>query len=195
MKVYLIRHGETAGNALGQYIGSTDEPLSGNGRAQASRVPPDTSVKTVYVTPLRRTQQTAALLFPDAEQTVVPDLREMDFGAFERRSYKDMEHDADYRAWVESGCTLPCPGGEDMAGFASRIGKAFIKVLEANAGKDTLTFLVHGGTVMAVFSLFAEEQRKYYEWNVRNLEGWAADAERTPDGSWRLVGIQKIQRQ
>ena len=27
MEVYLIRHGQTASNALGRYVGSTDEPL------------------------------------------------------------------------------------------------------------------------------------------------------------------------
>ena len=163
MKVTLIRHGETVGNASNKYIGATDDPLSERGLAAAHAVVPNAAVKTVFVTPLKRTQQTASILFPEAEQIIVPDLREMDFGAFENRSYAEMEHDSDYRAWVNSGCTLACPGGEDMEGFASRIGKAFLEVLRENTKKDALTFVVHGGTLMAVFSLFAEEQRAYYE--------------------------------
>jgi hypothetical protein len=36
MQITLIRHGSTAGNALKQYIGTTDESLSEEGRLQAA---------------------------------------------------------------------------------------------------------------------------------------------------------------
>ena len=32
LKLYLIRHGQTPGNRLSRYIGTTDEPLSDEGR-------------------------------------------------------------------------------------------------------------------------------------------------------------------
>ena len=32
LKLYLIRHGQTPGNKLSRYIGTTDEPLSDEGR-------------------------------------------------------------------------------------------------------------------------------------------------------------------
>lgn len=178
MKIYLIRHGQTPGNALGRYIGRTDEPLSKEGLAKAQLLTPDTSVKTVFVTPLRRTQQTAHVLFPNAEQTIVPDLREMDFGAFENRSAAEMEKDADYRAWVDSGCTAPCPGGEGMAGFAARVGRCFYKLVQnaAAEGRETVYIVAHGGTLMAVLSLFAEDKQPYYSYGADNLTGWEATA-------------------
>lgn len=194
MKITLIRHGMTAGNMLNRYCGSTDDPLSEQGLKEARAVTPDSSVKTVFVTPLIRTQQTARILFPEAEQVIVPDLREMDFGVFENRSYLDMENDSDYRAWVESGCTLPCPGGEGMEGFAQRIFKAFTALLKQNESKEALTVLAHGGTIMAIMTLFAEEQRPYYEWNVKNLEGYRMDAVLTPEGIYRLINIKPIRR-
>lgn len=66
MKVLLLRHGETPGNRRRAYIGSTDEPLSPQGReqAQAVAVPP---VERVYGSPMLRCRQTAEILFPGAE--------------------------------------------------------------------------------------------------------------------------------
>lgn len=193
MRVTLIRHGETVGNERNTYSGATDDPLSERGRAAARAVAPDRTVKKVFVTPLSRTRETAAILFPEAEQVIVNDLREMDFGAFEGRSYAQMEHDADYRAWVESGCTAACPGGEDMQGFAARVGRAFFEVLAQNADAEALTFVVHGGTVMAVMTLFAGSDRSYWEWGVKNLGGWTAEAEVTEEGC-RLKNAMCIRR-
>ena len=118
MQIYLIRHGQTAGNALRRYIGSTDQPLTPEGAEGAKAAGARRSVRSVFVTPLVRTQQTARILFPDAEQTVVPALREMDFGDFEDRSFEDMKDDPAYRAWVEGGCLAPCPNGESVLEFS-----------------------------------------------------------------------------
>ena len=193
MKIYLIRHGQTPGNALGRYIGRTDEPLSKEGLAKAHLLTPDTHVSSVFVTPLRRTQQTARVLFPNAEQTIVPDLREMDFGAFENRSAAEMENDADYRAWVEGGCTAPCPDGEGMAGFAERVGRCFYKLVRnaAAEGRESVRIVAHGGTLMAVLSLFAEDKQPYYSYGADNLTGWEATA-RFEGDTLTLTGLMRF---
>lgn len=85
MKVWLLRHGRTAYNGGRRYQGRTDVPLSPEGAAELVRaeiMPP-----VVYVSPLCRTGQTAARMFPAAKQVVVKNLAEMDFGAFEGRNY------------------------------------------------------------------------------------------------------------
>ena len=109
MKIYLLRHGETAYNVDHRYQGVTDIPLSPTGLAALKQA--DFLPKTVYVTPLKRTKQTAEILFPTAEYIPVNDLSEMNFGVFEGRNYKEMEHDSAYRAWVDSNCESTCPGG------------------------------------------------------------------------------------
>ena len=179
MQVTLIRHSKTPGNAELRYNGRTDEPLSSEGIALAERVGADLDVKTVYVTPLQRTQQTAAILFPEAEQIVVDDLREMDFGDFEGRSYTEMENDKAYRDWVEGGCLAPCPNGEGRAEFSERVCSAFERVVRAAArrGEETLTFVVHGGTVMAVMERFARPQRDYYSYSAKNCQGYRCRVE------------------
>lgn len=174
MQVTLIRHSRTPGNAELRYNGRTDEPLSGEGIVLAGQVGSDRRVHTVYVTPLQRTGQTAAILFPAARQVVVDDLREMDFGDFEGRSYAEMENDEAYRKWVESGCTAPCPNGEGRAEFSMRVCAAFERVIrEAAERKEPfVTFVVHGGTIMAIMERFARPRKDYFSYSVKNCQGY-----------------------
>lgn len=124
MLIYLLRHGLTAYNAEKRYQGQRDIPLSPEGRAQLRQA--DLRPRTVYITPLCRTRQTAEVLFPDADLVEVRDLQEMCFGSFEGRNFIEMEHDPDYLAWVNANCESPCPDGETKAAFCDRICAAFL---------------------------------------------------------------------
>ena len=187
MQVILIRHSKTPGNAELRYNGRTDESLSREGIALAEQVGTDPNVERVYVTPLRRTQQTAAILFPKAGQVVVDDLREMDFGDFEGRSYIEMEHDDAYRAWVDSGCLTPCPNGEGRPAFSKRVCAAFESVVRyaAERGEEILTFVVHGGTIMAIMERFVQPKQDYYSFSVKNCQGYRCRVE--TDGELTLT--------
>ena len=57
MLIYLLRHGLTEYNAQKRYQGQRDIPLSAAGRAMLRKA--DIEPKTVYITPLCRTRQTA----------------------------------------------------------------------------------------------------------------------------------------
>ena len=73
MKLWLIRHGLTKLGEEKRYQGALDEPLSERGCAELKRA--DFAPARVYVSPMRRARETAAILFPDAEQIAVPELR------------------------------------------------------------------------------------------------------------------------
>lgn len=195
MKVVLIRHGQTEGNALGQYIGSTDQPLSKAGEALAREKGSCSSVKKVIVTPMLRTRQTAAILFPKALQKTVEGLREMDFGAFEQRSAKDMEGDGDYRYWVEeTRCMGLCPGGESAVAFQKRAAAAFYEEVRQGIqnNEERLVFVIHGGVIMAVLSAFGEPQAPFYSWMTENCQGYACSAS-LEEGKLILRQMKKIQ--
>ena len=131
MRIYLFRHGQTPGNAARRYLGVTDEPLSELGIKTAQAAGCDPAVQEVVVSPLRRTQMTAAILFPQARQRVCRGLREMDFGDFEGRSAEEMADDADYRYWVEqTSCMGPCPHGDATLVFQHRVAAAFLREVE-----------------------------------------------------------------
>ena len=164
----LIRHGETAYTKEHRYQGRTDLPLSDEGRA--ALVPVEHSrVRFVYVSPCLRARQSAEILFPNAVQIVIDDLREMDFGDFEGRTYLEMENDAAYRAWVDGGCTGRCPGGEQKDEFSARVVRAFERVLLETAvrGEEEVAVVAHGGTLMAILDHFGRPARSYFEWSCR----------------------------
>jgi len=158
VRVLLYRHGRTAWNDQGRYQGRTDVPLSPQGMEELAPAP--FSVQRVYVSPLTRARQTAARFFPGAELIPVPGFTEFDFGTFEGRTWREMESDPDYRAWVEGGCEGRCPGGEDLPGFRARTLAAFLPLMK---GED-LTVVAHSGTLMAILEAFALPERRYFDW-------------------------------
>jgi len=174
MELMLIRHGQTVGNIHGRYSGSTDEPLSDEGIAQA-RARSYPAVKLVYVSPLSRAQDTARILFPQSEFQVVEALAEMCFGVFEGRTADEMAEDAAYRAWVDSYCLDACPGGESTAGFAERVLGALTQVLaDAQMRQlERIAVVAHGGTQMALMShLVPDEKQHAYQWIAKNCCGY-----------------------
>ena len=176
MLIYLLRHGLTAYNAEKRYQGQRDIPLSPEGLAQLRRADFDPDV--VYITPLRRTRQTAEVLFPHAKLIPVDGLKEMCFGSFEGRNYIEMEHDPDYLAWVAANCESPCPDGERKQDFSDRICTAFSALVDKALaeGRETLVILAHGGTQMAAMERYALPHRDYYEWCAPNAGGFVLDA-------------------
>ena len=174
LQLTIIRHGQTPGNAERRYVGKDDQPLSEEGREQARLAPHFPDVQRVYVSTLKRTHETAAIIFPNAEQVVVEGIQEMDFGAFTGRSADEMADDADYRNWVESWCEDPCPDGESRAQFNERIQIAMNAFLHAVAsrGESNVYLVAHGGTMMAFLDCYAGNVRQYFEWNTANCHGY-----------------------
>lgn len=179
MKIWLLRHGRTAYNMEHRYQGRTDVPLSPEGAAELFAA--DITLPVVYVSPLSRTEQTASRIFPAAEQVAVKELAEMDFGAFEGRNYVEMEHDPDYRAWVDGGCQGRCPGGESRSEFCDRVCAAFSTLVEDAAVREEplLALVAHGGVQMAVMERFALPERRYFDWNAPCGGGYVLEWEKS----------------
>ena len=179
MKIYLLRHGETTYNVEKRYQGIMDIPLSPKGRAEL--VQADFSPEVVYVSPLSRARETARILFPQAQQIVVPDLREMCFGIFQGKNFPELADDPVYSAWVNANCETPCPGGESKPEFCDRSCAAFEALVnQAFAERQPqLVILAHGGTQMAAMERYALPHADYYHWCAPNAGGYVLDA-----GDW-----------
>ena len=175
--IYLLRHGETVYNAQRRYQGTQDVPLSAQGRRLR---PAGVELPAVYVSPLTRAAESAALLFPGARLVPVEGLQEMHFGAFEGRSAQEMEDDPAYRAWVEGDCLGRCPGGESRAAFSDRCCTAFSRLVdeELRKGSPRMAVVAHGGTQMTVLERFGAPGRAYYAWCAPNGGGYVLRADR-----------------
>lgn len=165
--IYFIRHGMTAGNKAGQYIGSTDEPLcpAGHAALEGRSGPP---ARSVFVSPMRRCLETAELLYPGRHLEIVEDLRESDFGAFERRTYKELKDDPAYQIWLDTRGKTPPPGGEEHGAFCARAAGALRQITARCSAEDGPVALVtHGGIMMALLEQF-EARHAFYAWNIPN---------------------------
>lgn len=186
-ELILIRHGKTAGNLLGRYIGSrTDEPLCDEGReGLAGKQLPE--VERLYVSPMKRCVETAEILWPGFDRKKmqkVTDLRECDFGDFENKNYKELSGNGDYQAWIDSNGTLPFPNGESMDAFKSRCLGAFARIVEEVSGAEQewiasgktgifrAGIVVHGGTIMAILEQYGYPKAAYFDYQVKNGCGY-----------------------
>ena len=196
MLVYLFRHGQTAGNAEGRYLGATDEPLCELGIETAQAAGSDPTVTEILVSPLQRARMTAAILFPNAEQRVCCGFREMDFGDFEGRSYKDMENDPDYRYWVEvTRCMGPCPHGDATVVFQHRVCAHFLREVKKaqEAGQERLYILAHGGVIMSILFRFAQPPAPFYDWPLDNCQGYRCEVSMGEEGL-QLVNVCHLEK-
>ena len=211
MELVLLRHGSTSGNAEHRYVGRTDEPLSQAGAREARESGVREDVGCVYVSPLQRARQTAAICFPRARQVVVDGLREMDFGDFEGRTANEMADDPAYRAWVEGMCVGRCPGGESRDEFVARswvavrnvaLGAATEDVGKARASRRVV-IVAHGGTVMSAMSKLVRAEGRdddplaYFSWHVGTCQGFRlllrVDGGGLQALSWsRLSGVRDL---
>ena len=178
MRWILIRHGLTQGNLEGRYIGCrTDEPLCEKGieALKEKRYPP---VQRVFSSPMKRCLETAAILYPGIPVEIVPAFRECDFGLFEYKNYAELNGRQDYQAWIDSDGELPFPGGESRKGFATRCLEAF-RALQGRRPDGDCALIVHGGTVMAIMEACAQPSAGYYDFRIKNGEGYILEQDGT----------------
>ena len=187
MRICLLRHGETEANAQRRYLGRSDLPLSEKGRAEL--FPTGLAVREVFVSPMRRAVQTAEILFPGARLIPVPELREMDFGAFEGHTWQELSEVPAYQAWVDGNCLGNIPGGEGKEPFCQRTNRAFAALVDRalESGTQLLAVVAHGGTQMAVLERYARPARDYFSWQGPHGGGYLLDASR-----WEPEGVLEV---
>lgn len=130
-----IRHGATASNREGRYLGKTDEPLSEEGikaLQQYKDVGNYPAADILYSSPMKRCLETVQILYPGQTRIPIqiPEWTEMDFGAFEGHNYKELSGDPRYQQWIDSGGTMPFPEGESREEFIQRSIVGFEHMLQ-----------------------------------------------------------------
>lgn len=173
MTVYLIRHGCTRANEQHLYCGSTDLPLSENGRASLKNRPrPEVGSACFVTSGMRRCNETLSLLFGGVPYEVMPAFREINFGVFEMKSYEELKDNPSYQKWLSCDPERSAPpGGESGEQMTQRVLAAFKAVEETN--RDTV-IVTHGGVIAAIMAKrFPEEEKNRYQWQPKPGEGYA----------------------
>jgi probable phosphoglycerate mutase len=159
----LIRHGESAPFVPGEpeptLDGHADPELAEIGCEQAERVADRLAgvhFDAVYVTPLRRTAQTAAPLLARHGVTarVKPGLQEANLGELEGGMLRVRTLQRDpmiVRMWAEQSWDF-VPGAETMAQFSTRIRRS-VEEIAADHPDQRVAVFTHGGVIGQIISI------------------------------------------
>jgi len=166
--IALIRHGITEGNERRLYYGSTNVPLAQRGidelkQLRAEGIYPDAEGALIYTTGMGRTNQTLQLIYGDVPHGIIKDMREINFGAFEMKSYEELMAYEEYRDWITAtNDTKAPPGGESIRHFNERVIRGFrelrarhsVRSLELRHHDQEARSIIicHGGTISAVMA-------------------------------------------
>lgn len=158
-KIHLIRHGKTAANQNGVYIGHTDMPLSPEGLAELLEMKKEyvyPGAVRFFTAPLSRCRQTMQVLYPDAKPEIVEGLTECNFGDWENKSIVQLKNDPAFLSWME-GTKTEIPNGESTVDFQKRVTKAFEGVVEElmRSGDTEAVVCTHGGVIMMLMMTYA----------------------------------------
>lgn len=177
MKFYLLRHGQTRWNIEGKIQGKTDIPLNETGMEQAECLADAMAacrVRALFSSPLLRARQTADIV---ADQTglgvsVLPELKEVDFGLWEGRTWKEIEENypEDYKKWEKNPARAAPTGGEPRRSCMERSRSAVEQMLvtvDALGGGD-VCIVAHGGILVYIIDYLLRNQEEKQEIIVKN---------------------------
>jgi probable phosphoglycerate mutase len=146
-RAVLIRHGETEWTVNGRHTGSTDIPLTDNGRDAARHLAPlaaQARFSLVLTSPSRRARETCALAGLDDQAQSDANLVEWNYGEYEGLTAQEIY--ARHPGWRVF--TDGCPGGESPAEVAERVDRVIARV---RGVEGDVALFAHGH----VFRVFA----------------------------------------
>jgi Fructose-2,6-bisphosphatase len=171
MKITFIRHFKTNGNIEKRYVGTTDEDII----SQELKIKYP-KAEMVFTSPLKRCLQTARVIYGDMPICIEENLREMNFGEFEYKNYEELKENKNYLCWLDSGGKIPFPKGENPEDFIKRSVAGFFKCIAKAQDCEKITFVIHGGSIMAILSQLTEN-RSFYDFQSKNGCGFITNYE------------------
>jgi probable phosphoglycerate mutase len=201
VEVILARHGsvehqppDQAAESDGVIGAASDPDLTELGRRQAAALANrlrDVPLRELFVTPLRRTQQTAAPLASELglEPRVEPDLREVYLGDWEGRLGPHAEQEAVIRRVFELGRWDAIPNAEPMEQFSQRVHDGLERIADAGGPGGTVVAVVHGG-VVAEACRQVTGSRPFAFLNSENAS--VTRLVRLANGRWELHGFNDV---
>lgn len=192
MRVFLIRHGQTAWNTERRAQGHSDIPLDEVGRRQVELLAAafhDRHLERVYTSDLMRSYDTAAPLAARtrAELISTPLLRERSFGDWEGKPYEAIRAGVLASA-IPSQEFVP-PGGESMVQVQKRLlqWKESLGEMHGN-----VAIVSHGGSCSLLLALFLgappSTSRSFSFANTGVTELYRRD-----DGAFQMVRYNSVE--
>ena len=195
MKIYIIRHGETALNAKGVMQGRIDEPLNENGRnlaALTGRGMRGIRFDACISSPLRRAVETAELVLRESGNDlpirIDERLLEMDFGEIDAKKITEMG-DVSMSFFLDPFRFPGFPNGETIADLCERT-QPFLRELIARDDGKTYLISTHGCAMRAMTHDWMEDPSDFWLGHAPyNCSLTIVEAE---GGSARITDVDRV---
>ncbi len=163
MTVHFIRHGMTRANEQRMFCGACDPSLSERGvqlltQAKAQMNYPKPAL--FFTSGMARANETCDLLFDRPKYTVIKELAEYDFGAFELCTHEQLQHDSAYLQWLDGDDDVKPPSGESRRQFKERILVGVKRVADM-VGDDEAVVVTHSGVIVNLLSHYMGERDNF----------------------------------
>jgi broad specificity phosphatase PhoE len=161
-RLLLARHAEVEVRYHKIFGGTIDMNLSPHGHEQAgllARFLRTRKLEAIYASPMKRVQQTLAPFLKDGApaQTIVADLREVDFGDWTGMNWEQVcqKFQLLTHEWLEHVERGAAPNGEDGPRFRARVEPALREIIKKHPGQ-TVGIFCHGGVIRMILSILLE---------------------------------------
>lgn len=195
MKIYIIRHGETAVNARGAVLGRFNEPLNQNGRRLAEitgRNMKGIRFDCCVSSPLDRAKETAKIILRESENAIpvnIDDrLIEIDFGDMDCKTIAEMGEEG-LKFYSDPSHFKGFPNGETIQDVCKRT-QAFLKELIAKDDNKTYLLTTHGFAMRCMVNYLSDNPDDIWFGHAPyNCSFTIVEAK---DGKARIVDIDKV---
>ncbi|MCS6956454.1 MAG: phosphoglycerate mutase family protein, partial [Patescibacteria group bacterium] len=175
MNIFLIRHGQSYGNIIGNKTktirGITDNTsLTPKGKKQIEKIAKNFShqkinLKKIFSSPLKRAYQSALIFkkyYPKTQIIIDENLKEINFGEFERKKWEFIkDHYQDWlNKYLKNKFNTPYPKGESRKDLINRIN-FFIKKNLTDNDKNYL-IITHEEVIRSFLSIFFNNQEYFF---------------------------------
>ena len=158
----LIRHGQIEANVTRHWHGSTDSPLTADGKLQAERTARHLatrveSISAIYSSPLKRTLHTARAIgrHHSLELLEEPLLREYAIGELEGVHYGDLAREHRFFERVAADLHFTPQGGESILEVATRMTEGLQRIANRHAG-EVIAVVSHGAALAIALAQFLD---------------------------------------
>jgi len=198
-RLVLLRHGQTAWNAVGRGQGHLDVVLDDTGHEQARAAAPYVAAyqpATIWSSDLARAAQTAAYVGKEAglEPVLDPRLREFDLGERTALTMAEFaERFPEQHAAFQVGHWAELPGAETWPDVARRMALALAEIDDLLEDDETAVVVSHGGAIKVALGVLLGWPAEVLA-DVRHLAncGWVILDRPGPESGWRLSAWNRV---
>ena len=168
-KWYLIRHGETDFNKKRFFYGKADVSINETGKEQASKIHQllkGRAISRIYTSQLKRTLETAAIIFPDQMPTAYKALNERDFGLWEGRTANEIQaaFPLVWEEWLESPFDVTPSKAEPFQKFKDRVQSIVEEIRETE--DDEIAIVGHLGVLRLIYQFLVDPEADFWSIDI-----------------------------